>query len=469
MAQFIDQVHIFLKAGNGGNGSMSIKREKFKPFAGPDGGKGGNGGSIIFKSDYNLSSLIELKYHPHITALDGEMGYGKNKDGISGQDQIVKVPIGTIIKDMDGNTIFDFLYNNQEFVAAKGGIGGFGNFRLQSKERKAPGFRLLGTPGEELELQLELKLVANVALVGYPSTGKSSLINALSNSKAKVADYEFTTITPNLGVVKIDNTNSYTIADVPGIIEGAAEGKGLGHKFLKHIERASVLVHIIDPIAYDSSRTPLDDYHAIERELDNYDYDFSKVPRVIVINKIDVQDGLEYAKMVTPEFEALGLPVFQVSAASRIGLEQLKFKLNDLVLSAPKTEDNEDDFVTITPKFTDQKPYIITETKAGNYRVRGDKINLWLYQTDFTNPEAVGYLADRLKNVGIENELIKLGATEETDVILGEGEGEMTFNLTLEKYESYAGSPLGSDRRLDPYTRRTTKDRLDRGEVNTFE
>lgn len=457
MAEFVDYIKVYLKAGRGGDGACSIRREKFKPFGGPDGGSGGNGSSIIFKATSNLSSLFDFKYHPHITAPKGDDGLGKNKDGNSAKNIIKQVPLGTRILDKNNKLIHDFTLNNEEVVVAKGGKGGFGNFKLANKERIAPGFALLGTPGEYKELLLELKLIADVALVGYPSAGKSSLINAMSNAKAKVADYEFTTLSPNLGVVDAKE-NTFTIADVPGLIEGAASGKGMGYKFLRHIERVKIIVHVIDPIAYDPKRNPIDDYKALEKELSLYSQNFESVKRIVVLNKVDVQDAKEYASMVKQEFLDMGLEVFEVSAATRLGVNELKFKLIEILKNTNNNNDD-DDFEVIVPKTReDKKPYKITKV-GEKFKVNGEKVMEWIYQTDFNNNEAVGYLGDRLKVSGIEDELRKMGATSQDTIEFGDGEDVVEFNLTDEAYFTYEGSPRGSDRRLDSSNRRTNKER----------
>src|SRR5690606_34742076 len=333
MSKFIDRVVLHVRAGKGGHGCASVHREKFKPLGGPDGGNGGNGGDVVFEVDPNVHTLLDFHFHPHAKAGNGKPGEGGNRDGKSGADLVLKVPDGTVVLDKDGEVLIDLVGAGNRFVAARGGRGGLGNAALASKARKAPGFALLGEEGEEHDLVLELKSVADVGLVGFPSAGKSSLVSVLSAAKPKIADYPFTTLVPNLGVVASGDT-TFTVADVPGLIPGASEGRSLGLDFLRHLERCAVLAHVVDCAALEPGRDPTSDVDALEAELAAYKPALSAdaglghladLPRVVILNKTDVPDGAELAEMVTPEFTERGWPVFQISAFSRAGLRPLTF------------------------------------------------------------------------------------------------------------------------------------------------
>ena len=316
MADFVDRVTLHAMGGNGGNGVASIKREKFKPLAGPDGGDGGNGGSVILEVSEQETTLLNYHRSPHRRADNGTPGMGDFRQGKTGADIILPVPEGTVVKSMSGELLADLTGAGARYVVAEGGRGGLGNAALASKARKAPGFALLGEPGEERDVILELKSVADVALVGFPSAGKSSLIAALSSARPKIADYPFTTLVPNLGVVSAGDTR-YTVADVPGLIPGASQGRGLGLDFLRHIERCSVIVHVLDTAAFETDREPVEDLRIIEAELEAYQGDLTQVegyvpimerPRVIVLNKIDIPDGRDLAEITRPDLESFGCP-----------------------------------------------------------------------------------------------------------------------------------------------------------------
>ena len=339
MADFVDRVTLHAAGGNGGNGVASIKREKFKPLAGPDGGDGGDGGSVVLEVSGQETTLLTYHRSPHQRAQNGTQGMGDFRQGKNGADIVLPVPDGTVVKSTSGELLADLTGAGARFVVAQGGRGGLGNAALASKARKAPGFALLGEPGEERDVVLELKSVADAALVGFPSSGKSSLIAAMSSARPKIADYPFTTLVPNLGVVAAGDVR-YTMADVPGLIPGASAGKGLGLDFLRHIERCAVIVHVLDTAVYEAERTPVDDLRTIEAELGAYQGDLCGLeghvplmerPRVIVLNKVDVPDGRDLAEIVRPELEATGWPVFEVSAVSHEGLRALSFALAGIV------------------------------------------------------------------------------------------------------------------------------------------
>src|SRR3954449_10909253 len=315
MTSFVDRVTLHVAGGNGGHGVASVHREKFKPLGGPDGGNGGDGGDVVLVVDPQTTTLLDYHHSPHRRATSGKGGQGSNRNGANGEDLVLPVPDGTVVKTASGQVLADLVGNGTRFVAAAGGRGGLGNAALASPRRKAPGFALLGEPGEVADLVLELKTVADVALVGYPSAGKSSLIAAMSAARPKIADYPFTTLVPNLGVVDAGDVR-YTIADVPGLIPGASEGKGLGLEFLRHVERCSVLVHVLDCATLEPGRDPLTDLEVIEAELAAYVTDdslggrpLSDRTRVIVLNKADVPDALDLAEMVRPLLEERGLEV----------------------------------------------------------------------------------------------------------------------------------------------------------------
>ena len=338
MSDFVDRVTVHVKGGDGGNGSAGIRREKYKPLAGPNGGNGGDGGSVIFAASRNATSLLDYRFMPHRVAPGGTMGLGDNKDGSKGDDLILPVPCGTVIftargpqgqPKHPGEQLADLRHEGDRFVAAAGGAGGLGNIALANRTRRAPGFALLGELGEERDVILELKSIADVALVGFPSAGKSSLIAAMSSAKPKIADYPFTTLVPNLGVVVAGDTR-YTIADVPGLIPGASQGKGLGLEFLRHIERTEIIAHVIDCATLEPDRDPVSDYEALEKELAEYAGSLElplgaipipERPRIVILNKVDVPEAKELAEFVRPEFEQRGMKTFIISTASHEGLK----------------------------------------------------------------------------------------------------------------------------------------------------
>ncbi len=427
MTTFVDRVELHAAAGNGGHGCASVHREKFKPLGGPDGGNGGRGGDVTLIVDQAVTTLLDYHHHPHRKATNGQPGAGDNRTGKEGQDLILPVPDGTVVLDTDGNVLADLVGQGTMFVAGQGGRGGLGNGALASARRKAPGFALLGEPGESRDIVLELKTVADVALVGYPSAGKSSLISVLSAAKPKIADYPFTTLVPNLGVVTAGST-VYTIADVPGLIPGASQGKGLGLEFLRHVERCSVLVHVLDTATLESDRDPLSDLDMIEEELKLYG-GLEDRPRVVVLNKIDIPDGQDLAEMIRPDLEARGYRVFEVSAVARTGLKELSFALAGVIAEARAAKPVEEATrIVIRPKAVDDAGFTVTLEDDGIYRVRGEKPERWVRQTDFNNDEAVGYLADRLNRLGVEDALRKAGARAGDGVAIGAEDNAVVFD-----------------------------------------
>ncbi|MFE9117700.1 GTPase ObgE [Streptomyces sp. NPDC007172] len=428
MTTFVDRVELHVAAGNGGHGCASVHREKFKPLGGPDGGNGGRGGDVTLVVDQSVTTLLEYHHSPHRKATNGQPGAGDNRSGKDGQDLVLPVPDGTVVLDKQGNVLADLVGEGTTYIAGQGGRGGLGNAALASARRKAPGFALLGVPGESADIILELKTVADVALVGYPSAGKSSLISVLSAAKPKIADYPFTTLVPNLGVVTAGST-VYTIADVPGLIPGASQGKGLGLEFLRHVERCSVLVHVLDTATLESDRDPVSDLDIIEEELKQYG-GLDDRPRIVVLNKIDIPDGQDLADMIRPELEERGYQVFEVSAVARTGLKELSFALAGIVAESRAAKPKEEATrIVIRPKAVDDAGFTVTFDEANEvYRVRGEKPERWIRQTDFNNDEAVGYLADRLNRLGVEDALMKAGARTGDGVAIGPEENAVVFD-----------------------------------------
>ena len=425
---FVDRVTLHVTAGRGGNGVASVHREKFKPLGGPDGGNGGPGGSVVLRVDPDVTTLVDFHHSSHRRAAHGGHGAGSNRNGGHGEDLVLNVPDGTVVSDDRGRVLADLVGPGTEMVVAQGGRGGLGNAALASSKRKAPGFALLGEPGDDLEVVLELKVVADIGLVGFPSAGKSSLIAALSRARPKIADYPFTTLIPNLGVVTAGDT-TFTVADVPGLIEGASEGRGLGHDFLRHIERCAAIVHVVDTATMEPGRDPLSDLDVIEHELASYG-GLEDRPRLVALNKVDVPDGRDLADIVLEDLDARGLRVFPVSAASHEGLRELSFAMADLVVQSRRAKPAaEATRIVIRPQETATGPeFTIRETGEG-WRVRGDKPERWVRQTDFSNDEAVGFLADRLNRLGVEERLLELGAAEGDAVLIGHADNAVVFDF----------------------------------------
>ncbi|MFZ4078067.1 MAG: GTPase ObgE [Microbacteriaceae bacterium] len=469
MTTFVDNVTLHLRAGNGGNGCVSVRREKFKPLAGPDGGNGGNGGDVVLIADPQVTTLLSFHRHPHQSAENGGFGMGDNRSGHSGSHTELSVPVGTVVKDADGTPLIDMDTPGMRFVVAPGGQGGLGNAALSSTKRKAPGFALLGTEGWQGDVILELKTLADVALVGFPSAGKSSLVAALSAARPKIADYPFTTLHPNLGVVQAGDSR-YTIADVPGLIEGASEGKGLGLEFLRHVERCTALLHVIDCATLEPGRDPLSDLEVIKRELAAYPVPSDQIPlldrpQLIALNKIDVPDGHDLADMVRADFEAMGYRVFEISAVSHEGLRPLSFALAEIVEKhrAEVAAEPVAPRIVIRPTAVDEAGFTI-KVEGGSdgpiYRIRGAKPERWVMQTDFQNDEAIGYLADRLAKLGVEGELFRAGAVPGSTVVIGAGNGVVfDWEPTLTSTAELLVGPRGSDERLSENSRRNTKQR----------
>jgi GTP-binding protein len=427
---FVDQVTLHVAGGNGGHGVASVHREKFKPLGGPDGGNGGHGGDVILRVAQDVTTLIDYHHEPHRRATNGAPGAGSHRNGAKGADLVLPVPDGTVVRDAQtGELLADLVGVGTEAVIAAGGHGGLGNAALASPKRKAPGFALKGEPGETRTVTLELKVVADIGLVGFPSAGKSSLIASLSRARPKIADYPFTTLVPNLGVVTAGSL-TFTVADVPGLIEGASEGRGLGHDFLRHVERCAALVHVIDCATVEPGRDPVTDLDVIEAELAAYG-GLEDRPRLVALNKIDVPDAKQIAEFVTPDLEERGFDVFAVSAASHAGLRELSFAMAEIVARRRAAEAvPEPTRIILRPQGQAGVGDEFTITlEDGAYRVRGTKVTRWVRQTDFANDEAVGYLADRLNRLGVEERLLELGAEPGDDIVIGDDVDAVVFDF----------------------------------------
>jgi len=448
---FVDRVVLHVAGGHGGNGCASIHREKFKPFGGPDGGNGGRGGQVELVVDPDVTTLLDYHHAPHRRAGNGRPGQGGHRSGAEGADLVLPVPNGTVVKDASGRTLADLIGAGTRHVVAAGGRGGLGNAALASPRRRAPGFALLGEPGDEGDVVLELKTVADVGLIGYPSAGKSSLVAAMSAARPKIADYPFTTLVPNLGVVQAGEVR-FTVADVPGLIPGASEGRGLGHEFLRHIERCAVLVHVIDCATLEQGRDPNTDIDVIEAELAAYG-GLADRPRLVVLNKIDVPDARDLADLVGPDLSARGWPVYQVSAATHEGLRALEFALAGQVLQwradQPAPEATR---IVLRPTAADDSGFEVRGSD-GDYTVTGVKPERWVRQTDFGNDEAVGFLADRLARLGVEDRLLALGAIRGDTVAIGRGDGAVVFDFEpqIEAGAEQLMGRRGTDLRLDAW------------------
>lgn len=449
MATFVDRVVLHVQGGDGGHGCASVLREKFRPLGGPDGGNGGRGGDVIAVVDPQVTTLLEFHHGPHRKAGNGKPGHGGHRNGAEAADIVLRVPSGTVVMTPEGDLLADLVGSGASYVIARGGRGGLGNAALSSPRRKAPGFALLGEPGQARDVVLELKTVADVALVGFPSAGKSSLVAAMSAARPKIADYPFTTLVPNLGVVTAGDV-VFTVADVPGLIPGASQGKGLGLEFLRHVERCSVLAHVLDCATMEPGRDPLEDFDVIENELTQYG-GLADRPRIVLLNKIDVPDARVMADLVRPILEERGYAVFEISAATHEGLRPLSFAMAERVMEARKAATPDETVrVILTPKPVDESGFTITSTTEG-FRVRGDRPERWVRQTDFSNDEAVGYLADRLARLGVEEELLKHGATPGSTVMIGPEDAAVVFDWypSLIAGDPSQASPRGTDVRLD--------------------
>lgn len=410
---FVDEVIVELSAGRGGDGCMAFRREKYIPMGGPFGGSGGKGGDIKFVVDEGLRTLIDLRYQKHVRADNGMNGQGKNKNGRSAEDTIVKVPLGTTIRDYEtGVVIADLIKKGQEVIVSYGGRGGRGNVSLATKSNPCPSYCERGEPGEERKVIVELRMLADVGLVGLPSVGKSTILSMITNANPKIASYHFTTLFPNLGVVSIDNY-SYTLADLPGLIEGASEGVGLGHKFLKHIERTKIIAHVID-MSGSEGRDPYDDYLTIRKELGEFSSKLLEKSEIVIANKMDINGASD--KLV--EFKKqVNVPVYEVSAINNQGLDEVMRALAELVKNTKDDvlfDDNEQESHVLY-KFKEEKPFTIVKDNDV-FVIKGDKVEKLFLMTNFNTEEALVRFSNRLRKMGIDDALIDAGI-EEGDIV----------------------------------------------------
>lgn len=406
---FVDEVLLRVEAGNGGDGCTAFRREKYISMGGPYGGNGGHGADIIFKVDEGLHTLLDLRYQKTIKAPKGENGRGKNQHGKGASPLIVKVPLGTVVTDMDtGLIIADLSHKNQEEIIAKGGRGGRGNTAFKTQTNTAPDYSENGEEGERKNLKVEVKMLADVGLVGLPSVGKSTIISCVSASKPKIAAYHFTTLTPNLGVVGASEGRSFVMADLPGLIEGASEGEGLGDKFLRHIERTRVIAHVIDMSGFEG-RNPYDDYVLINKELEAFNKKLMEKPMIVIANKMDV----EGAKENLEEFKKkVDCEIFEVSAVSKTGLDAVVNRLADILDTIPNNSLYDDSQIEshVLYKFKKEEPFIITRDDDGTWVVSGKEVERIFKMTKFSSDEAVTRFAKKLRKMGIDDKLVEMGA-----------------------------------------------------------
>ncbi|HLR73330.1 MAG TPA: GTPase ObgE [Pseudogracilibacillus sp.] len=406
---FVDKVSIYVKAGDGGNGIAAFRREKYVPKGGPAGGDGGNGGDIVFKVDEGLSTLMDFRYNRHFKASRGENGMSKGKHGKNADSYIIPVPPGTTVYDEDTKEVIaDLVTHNQEAIIVKGGRGGRGNIRFANPRNPAPNMSENGEPGEERNINLELKVIADVGLVGFPSVGKSTLLSVVSAARPKIADYHFTTLAPNLGVVDTSDGRSFVMADLPGLIEGAHEGVGLGYQFLRHIERTRLIVHIID-MASTEGRDPYEDYQTIKEELLAYDGDLGSKKQIIVANKMDMPDAEEHLKDFKEKLEE-NESVYPISTITKEGITALLYEIADQLEKIPKLE-VEEETVIIQPKVKEEA-FVITREDDGAFVLTGDKIERLFKMTNFDSDEAVQRFARQMRQMGIDQALREKGASD---------------------------------------------------------
>ena len=415
---FADRAKIYIRSGKGGDGHVSFRREKYVPNGGPDGGDGGHGGSVIFEVDEGLNTLTDFRHIRKYCAQDGENGGKKNCRGKNGEDIIIKIPQGTVIKELEsGKIIADMSGDNRRQVILSGGKGGNGNQHYATSTMQAPKYAQPGQPSKELNLFLELKVIADVGLVGFPNVGKSTLLSRVSNARPKIANYHFTTLNPHLGVVDLDDSNGFVIADIPGLIEGASEGIGLGHEFLRHIERTKVLIHLVDA-ASTEGRDPIEDIYTINKELEAYNEDIAKRPQVIAANKVDAiyddGSGVNPVQKIRDEFEPKGIKVFPISAVSGEGMKELLYYVNGLLaeINEPPTV-FEPEFNPDTEIVTGNEPYTVEyNAKDNEYVVEGPRIEKMLGYTNLESEKGFKFFQHFLKDNGILDELEALGIQE---------------------------------------------------------
>lgn len=423
---FVDEVKIVVKSGKGGNGALAFRHEKYMEYGGPSGGDGGKGGSIVFVVDEGMTTLVDLKYRKHIFARAGEDGGQKNMHGADAEDIIVPVPLGTMVfENTSGKLICDLTHKDDRYVIAKGGKGGRGNARFATSRNQAPQIQENGEPAVTLEIRVELKLLADVGLVGFPSVGKSTLISVVSAARPKIADYPFTTLVPSLGVVEIDGVRSFVMADLPGIIEGASQGLGLGLQFLRHIERTRVIVHLID-MAATHGRDPYEDYLTINKELSEYKMLLAKRPQIVVANKMDLPEAKDNLKVFK---EKIGneIEVFEIAAITKAGVKELMLKIAEVLSKAKLVDIYEEDEIEdevvyrYEPK---DKEFNIVNINETTYSVEGNLIVRLLQMTNFASEESIKQLARRMRRYGVDDKLREVGCKNGDTVRIGEYEFE---------------------------------------------
>ena len=418
---FIDEAVVELVAGSGGNGCLAFRREKYVAMGGPFGGNGGKGSDIIFKVDPGLNTLIDFKYKKIIKGHKGENGLGKGMHGKNAEDIVIPVPPGTVVTDYDTNLVIaDLTKDSEEYIIAKGGRGGRGNMAFATQSNPAPHYAENGEPGEKVKVKLELKLMADVGLVGMPSVGKSTFISKISASKPKIADYPFTTLKPNLGVVKTSDNRSFVVADLPGLIEGASLGHGLGDKFLKHIERTRVIAHIIDMSGY--TNNPYQDYITINKELENFDKSLMNKPQIIIANKMDMPSSKENLKQFRKKVDK---KIYEMSAINGEGINQIILKLADMLDEIPKENLYKDEKFEshVIYKFKEEKPYKITN-ENGTWVISGKEVEKLIIMSRLDTDEAILRFSNKLRKMGIDDELRTLGAKDGDPIRIMEYEFE---------------------------------------------
>ncbi|SKB59156.1 GTP-binding protein [Acetoanaerobium noterae] len=425
---FVDKAKLYIKAGNGGNGAVAFRREIYVPAGGPAGGDGGKGGNVIIIADSNLRTLMDYRYKSKYVAEPGEDGKGSNMFGKHGEDLYLRVPVGTIIKDEETGLIMADLKNDgDEFVAAKGGYGGKGNTHFKTSVRQAPGFAKAGKDGEEKNIILELRLIADVGLIGFPNVGKSTFLSIISKAKPKIANYHFTTLTPNLGVTKLKNGDSFVVADIPGIIEGANEGIGLGHDFLRHIERTKVLVHIVD-ISGIEGRDPLDDFEKINTELKKYNEKLSSRPQIVVANKMDILDDIDIYNNFKSELENRGYKVYSMSAATLSGVDEILNTISQMLKDAEEVDlFDEEDIYDETKVISQNIDEIKVYKENDIFIVEGNRLEKLLYSVDFEDMESIRYFQSIMEKTGVFDKLRSIGVQD--------GDTVRIYDLEFEYYE----------------------------------
>ena len=421
---FYDYARVYVKAGKGGDGMVSFRREKYVPAGGPSGGDGGRGGNVVFVADEGLRTLVDFRYQKHLHAPSGEAGKSKNMHGAAGGDLSIKAPVGTIVKKEDETVVGELLFHRQRLVVAKGGRGGKGNARFVSSVNRAPQVADNGELGEEGWLILELKLLADVGLIGFPNVGKSTIISVVSAAKPKIANYPFTTIDPNLGVVRLGEEESFVMADIPGLIEGAGEGAGLGHRFLRHVERTKVLVHVLDISGYEG-RDPLEDFDAVNKELEIYNPKLSRMPQIIAANKMDLPQAEENLARLRARLEGR-YPIVELSAATGQGCQRLVREAGKLLAEQTNIPVVATDEIKITRLETDDVPVISAKRENEYWILTGSEVKRQIQRTNFTNEAAVNRLLRILRSMDADRVLREAGAADGDTVVIGPMEFEFS-------------------------------------------